>query len=213
MTARATPHREAFEKLHITTFEDLPDNRTEAVGLKGLGLTDLRAPSDDDEDKYWGLICDSTYATIRSLLVRYVTQILPFPRELQGYWTLTAWPTVGGGHRYFTLSVRGTEVFFAAQNFGMVLREHEGTRQQLENGGIEREAIQGAPYAALRGLKCVRFLTTAEPLPALLEDPRILDDAYAVCRELMIHGKRGLGAAHNFALASDVLLTGFWAIR
>jgi len=205
-----SPHREAFETLGIRTFEELPEDRAEAVGLPRLNVTDLRAPSDEDEDRYWGLICDRSYQSLRALLVRYVTQVLPYPRELQGYWTLSAWPETGGGRRYFTLGVRGTEVFLADQSFGMVLRDRRGLRGRLETYGVKSTAIGPAPYAALRDLKSVRFrCTDDETVRTLLDDPLILDDAYAVCRELMIHGRRGINwKDHNGALSSDVLLTG-----
>jgi hypothetical protein len=222
MAGKPHPHRQAFDDLGITMFEDLPHDRADAVGLHGLDLADLRAPTEEEESKYWNLIkfLESEgeplpdYRTLRAALVQYVMHAVAFPKELQGYWTLSALSRIAGADRLFTLSVRGTEVFTAPFDpfyaFGMVLADRKGLRKQLEDHGVSREEIKPAPYAALRELKSIRFFCSFESAWSLIQDQQILDDAYAVCREHMIHGKRGLNwKSHNAAFASDVLLTGY----
>lgn len=104
MAGKPNPHREVFAKLGITTFEDLPHARTDAMGLQGLELADLIAPAEEHEGRYWNLVSlleydeDITFdfRTLRAVLVQYVTYGMPFARELQGYWTLTALPGTNG---------------------------------------------------------------------------------------------------------------------
>lgn len=107
--------------------------------------------------------------------------------------------------------MRGTEVLVVRPyTFGMVLRDRKGIRKVLADHGVDQDSIEAAPYAGLHTLASIRFFCSVESAWSLVHDDQILDDIYAVCRELMVHGKFGIKwKVHNAALATDVLLTGY----
>lgn len=186
----------------------LPEDRHHAVGVGSLETAQLLQAGPDQEVKYHELALEPDYRSWRDLLASYVAHCIPHAAELQRCWILTALPSTGGG-RLFTVSVRGTETFYAptAEQVVLNVAAGPGLFEHLVATGVPEDDLSPMDFAINERCPGLRVsLGGVASMAALLEDGAVVDAAYALNRALLLHGTTALRAHHNGAFAADVLL-------